>query len=304
MNTIIPKIDYKIILNNEDPSFSDELKKFNYAISQYGFLLLKNTPIDKKVKNNILKTYKAFFDLPFEEKNKVNMNLTSSNRGWGAPKGEQVNTEYNPDYKEIFDTGPHQKLKEEFRDLTYYSKNLWPKQLPLFENNVNNYYDLCTKIGMKVLSFIEYSLDLSENFFRNKFENPMSLLRCNYYLPRKSILSNKDYGIAPHTDYGCLTILLTDNNPGLEIKNPSNEWELVTPEEGEVIVNFGDMLEFWSKKKIKATPHRVYGNNKERFSIPFFFNPQYDTVISKKNKIIAGEYLSKKYDTTYLHKKK
>ena len=144
----------------------------------------------------------------------------------------------------------------------------------------------------------------SFKFFRNKFENPMSLLRCNYYPPRRSSLSNKDYGIAPHTDYGCLTILLTDNNPGLEIKNPSNNWELVNPEEGELIVNFGDMLEFWSKKKIKATPHRVYGNNKERFSIPFFFNPQYDTVISKKDKIIAGVYLSKKYDTTYLHKKK
>ena len=304
MQLTIPKVDYKIISNQVDASFNAELEKFNYAISHYGFLLLQNTPIDKKVKNNILKTYKAFFDLPFEEKNKVNMDLTSSNRGWGAPRGEQVNREYNPDYKEIFDTGPHQKVKDEFRDLTYYSKNLWPDQLPFFENNVNNYYDLCTQIGMNVLLFIERSLGLSENFFRDKFENPMSLLRCNYYSPRKSSLSNKDYGIAPHTDYGCLTILLTDNNPGLEIKNPSNQWELVTPEEGEVIVNFGDMLEFWSKKKIKATPHRVFGNNNERFSIPFFFNPQYDTVISKKDKIFAGEYLSKKYDTTYLHKKK
>ncbi len=129
----------------------------------------------------------------------------------------------------------------------------------------------------------------------------MSLLRCNYYPPRKSTLSNKDYGIAPHTDYGCLTILLTDNNPGLEIKNPSNEWELVLPEEGEVIVNFGDMLELWSGKKIKATSHRVYGNKNTRFSIPFIFNPQYDTIISKNN-IIAGEYLSKKYNSTYSHK--
>ena len=128
MNIIIPKIDYKIILNNEDPSFSDELKTFNYAISQYGFLLLKNTPIDKKVKNNILKTYKAFFDLPFEQKNLVNMALTSSNRGWGAPHGEQVNPEYNPDYKEIFDSGPHKKVRTEFKDLTYYSENLWPDQ--------------------------------------------------------------------------------------------------------------------------------------------------------------------------------
>lgn len=304
MKSSIPKIDYEIISNQENISFNDELKKFKYAISHYGFLLLKNTPIDKKIKKNILKTYKAFFDLSFEKKNKVNMALTSSNRGWGAPHGEQVNPEYNPDYKEIFDSGPHQEVKQEFRDLRYYSKNLWPDQLPFFEENINNYYDLCTDIGMNVLSFIEHSLNFSKNFFRDKFENQMSLLRCNYYPPRKSTLSNKNYGIAPHTDYGCLTILITDNNPGLEIKNPSNDWELVLPEEGEVVVNFGDMLELWSNKKIKATSHRVYGNNNKRFSIPFFFNPQYDTIISKKNNIVAGEYLSKKYDSTYAHKKK
>ena len=304
MQLKIPKIDYNIISNQMNSHFNDELKKFNYAVSHYGFLLLKNTPIDEKVKNNILNTYKEFFALPFEQKNKVNMALTSSNRGWGAPQGEQVNPDYNPDYKEIFDSGPYQKVKVEFKDLTYYSKNLWPDQLPSFKKNVNCYYDLCTQIGMNVLSFIEYSLDFSENFFRDKFENPMSLLRCNYYPPRTSTLSSKDFGIAPHTDYGCLTILLTDNNPGLEIKNPSNEWELVLPESDEVIINFGDMLEFWSGEKIKATPHRVYGNNNERFSIPFFFNPQFDTIISEKDNIIAGEYLSKKYDTTYSHKKK
>jgi len=232
------------------------------------------------------------------------MALTSSNRGWGAPRGEQVNQEYNPDYKEIFDTGPHQKIKDEFKELTYYSKNLWPEQLPFFEKKINEYYDLCTQVGMNVISFIEHSLKLSKNFFSDKFDYPMSLLRCNYYPPRKSMLSNKDYGIAPHTDYGCLTILLTDNNPGLEIKNPSDEWELVLPKEEEIIVNFGDMIEFWSNKKIKATSHRVFGNSDERFSVPFFFNPQYDTIISKKDNIIAGEYLSKKYDSTYSHKKK
>ena len=304
MQSKIPTIDYKIISNHADPSFSDELDKFNFAISHYGFLLLKNTPIDKKVKNNILKTYKEFFYLPFEQKNRVNMALTSSNRGWGAPRGEQVNQEYNPDYKEIFDTGPHQKIKDEFKELTYYSKNLWPEQLPFFEKKINEYYDLCTQVGMNVISFIEHSLKLSKNFFSDKFDYPMSLLRCNYYPPRKSMLSNKDYGIAPHTDYGCLTILLTDNNPGLEIKNPSDEWELVLPKEEEIIVNFGDMIEFWSNKKIKATSHRVFGNSDERFSVPFFFNPQYDTIISKKDNIIAGEYLSKKYDSTYSHKKK
>ena len=70
----------------------------------------------------------------------------------------------------------------------------------------------------------------------------------------------------------------------------------------QLIVNFGEMMEIWSKKQIKATRHRVIGSNYERVSIPFFFNPQYDTVISDEPKILAGDYLSKRYDQTYVHK--
>ena len=47
---------------------------------------------------------------------------------------------------------------------------------------------------------------------------------------------------------------------------------------------------------------KVIGTNKERFSIPFFFNPQYDTIISDKRNLLAGEYLSQRYDETYVHK--
>ena len=76
----------------------------------------------------------------------------------------------------------------------------------------------------------------------------------------------------------------------------------IVAQKDEIIVNFGDMLEIWSNKKIKATSHRVIGTNKERFSIPFFCNPQYDTIISEQTKIIAGEYLSERYNSTYIHK--
>ena len=303
MKTKIPKIDYEIIQNKNHIDFEVELKKFNYAVSNYGFLLLKNSPIKSKVIKDIFNSYKEFFNLSLEEKNKINMANTFSNRGWGAPQGEQVNKEFNPDYKEIFDSGPHKKVPEKFNEIVYYSENLWPEKIPFFEKNINRYFDICNEISMTILSFIESSLNFSDNFFKDKFENPMSLLRCNYYPPRKFDMSKKDYGIAPHTDYGCLTLLLTDQNPGLEIKNPNNDWELVIPEIEDLIVNFGDLIQIWSENKIKATSHRVFGNNKERFSIPFFFNPQFDTVISKTDNIIAGEYLSNRYNSTYMHQK-
>jgi isopenicillin N synthase-like dioxygenase len=254
--------------------------------------------------DNVFSQYKSFFKLPLEEKNKVNMSFTSSNRGWGGIKTEQVNYKYNADYKEIFDCGPNIEPGHKFEDLTYYSMNKWPPQLPLFEKTITSFYSSCSNIALSLLKQIELCLNFTNDYFSDKFILPMSLLRCNYY-PRSNLdLSQRDYGIAPHTDYGCLTLLFSDGIEGLEIENPAKEWEKVTANKDEIIINFGDMLEIWSNKKIKATKHRVLLTNKERFSIPFFFNPQYDTVISKENNLNAGKYLSEKYNATYLHKKR
>ena len=48
-----------------------------------------------------------------------------------------------------------------------------------------------------------------------------------------------------------------------------------------MIVNTGKALEFLSKGKFKATNHRVLWNKKKRMSIPFFFEPSYDFIMSK-----------------------
>ena len=298
----IPRINYQALCNEDDQKNKFELDKLKTAVTKYGFLIIKNYPIDLEKIENVFLLYKQFFKLPFEEKNKVNMSTTLSNRGWGGIKAEQVNTNFNPDNKEIFDCGPDIRIEHKFQDLPYYSKNIWPDQIPYFEEKMINFYNSCSEISIAILKQIENSLNYANNYFADKFKLPMALLRCNYYPKRSSELSNKDFGIAPHTDYGCLTLLFTDATPGLEVELPSKKWEKVTANKDEIIVNFGDMLEIWSNKQIKATPHRVIGSDNERFSIPFFFNPQYDTIISKEKNILAGDYLSSRYDETYVHK--
>ena len=233
------------------------------------------------------------------------MSLTNSNRGWGASKSEQVNRDYNPDFKEIYDCGPEINYNHKFKDLPYYAKNIWPDDMSELKNLADNFYIQCNNIGLKILNKIAKVLNLKENFFSDKFDLPMALLRCNYYPERPAWAKKKDFGIAPHTDYGCLTLLFTEGDPGLEIRKFNQNWLKVKANKGDIIVNFGDMLQLWSNNQVKATQHRVIGTNKTRFSIPFFFNPRHDTVIkSYKNKddLLAGDYLSYKYDTTYRHK--
>ena len=50
------------------------------------------------------------------------------------------------------------------------------------------------------------------------------------------------YGAGAHTDYGVLTVLATDNNPGLQIYT-EGKWAHVKPVPGTFVINLGDMLE-------------------------------------------------------------
>ena len=87
---------------------------------------------------------------------------------------------------------------------------------------------------------------------------------------------------------------------------PDGSWEAVTAGPGRFVINFGEMLEFWSAGRIKATQHRVIGGAGERISVPLFFNPCYDANVAPPGVdrvILAGEHLTKRFNETYLHLK-
>ena len=88
---------------------------------------------------------------------------------------------------------------------------------------------------------------------------------------------------------------------------PGGKWQAVQVPPGEFIINFGEMLEFWSGGEVKATLHRVRGDSQERLSIPLFFNPNHDTNVAPEgasHPILAGEHLQKRFGETYRHLKK
>ncbi len=60
------------------------------------------------------------------------------------------------------------------------------------------------------------------------------------------------YGAGAHTDYGALTVLATDHNPGLQIHS-GGKWQHVKPVPGTFVINLGDMLERYAAP---AAPER------------------------------------------------
>jgi isopenicillin N synthase-like dioxygenase len=103
-------------------------------------------------------------------------------------------------------------------------------------------------------------------------------------------------GIGAHTDYECFTLLLS-TAPGLEVMNQAGEWIDAPPVPGALIVNIGDMMEFWSGGAFVATSHRVRNVVEERYSFPLFFAVDYDVRLRplagprRGEELHAGEHL-------------
>ena len=299
---MIPKIDAQKLIAR-DVATMDLLQD---GIAHYGFLIIHNTDITQDEMARVIAQYRAFFQLDPSEKSRVDMAKTGSNRGWGAPLSEQVDPNANPDYKEVFDCGFDIDPTDPMASLSVYAPNKWPERPEGFASVIGDYYDHAMNVAIEILRAIADVLGLDTAFFDDKFSKPMALLRGNYYPTRPDWAGEKDFGIAEHTDYGCVTLLGTDGVPGLEAQTISGDWISVNANPGEFIINFGEMLQIWTEGRVRATPHRVRGSNEERISVPLFFNPNYDTNVAPMGAdhvVLAGDHLTKRFNETYVHLK-
>ncbi|MFP7570742.1 isopenicillin N synthase family dioxygenase [Marivita sp. S2033] len=298
---MIPKLDATALAAGD----ADTLAQMRVAAEEVGFATISNTALSSARVRFVLAAYRAFFDLPLEIKAQVDMARTGSNRGWGAPQSEQVDPGANPDYKEVFDCGFTLPADDPRSRLSVYAPNHWPDRPVGFEAVIRAYYSDALDVARGILRGIAMSIGADADYFSGAFDCPMALLRGNYYPPRPDWAGDKDFGTAAHTDYGCLTLLATDGQPGLEVQpRGRDDWLPVQAVPGEFIINFGEMLEMWTSGRVVATVHRVRGGAEERISVPLFFNPNVETNVAPAGSdavMRAGDHLSKRYAETYLH---
>ncbi len=300
---MIPRIDLSA-LTARDPAALAAMKT---AATDIGFATVHNTQLSAERVHRVIETYRAFFKLPEAQKARVDMAKTGSNRGWGAAGSEQVDPDANPDYKQFFDCGLTLPEGDPRLSNRFYAANVWPDEPSDFRDVISAYYVDACDVAMEVLRGVAASVALRADVFEGAFDAPMALLRGNYYPARPDWAGARDFGIATHTDYGCLTLLATDGSPGLEVRKRGGGWMPLSAEPGEFIINFGEMMETWSDRLITATPHRVVGGLEERISVPLFFNPAYETNVAPEGSgrvELAGDHLTARYDETYVHLQK
>src|SRR5262249_2278240 len=109
-------------------------------------------------------------------------------------------------------------------------------------------------------------------------EEPYLLLKLIHYPPSQTPRS----GVAPHTDFSWITLLLQDDTGGLEVQRRDGAWIAVPGVPGTIVVNVGEILQFATRGEFPATPHRVVNRSRSvsRISLPFFLNPALDRWIA------------------------
>jgi isopenicillin N synthase-like dioxygenase len=311
------------IISLDDPDQEKTVEALRTACKEVGFFYLQGHGIEHSFIESVMEQSQRLFALPVSAK-KVMSDPTIS-RGYTGMEEETLNPadQKKGDTKEGFYIGRDiQPEDPKYNPAKLSGPNCWPtaETTPEMEDSdefrriMEAYFDQISHVGLRVVRLIALAIGLPEDFFDASFTEPMAALRLLHYAAEKSQPDEGIYACGAHSDYGMVTILLTDSNPGLQILTKQGQWMDAPPVKDCFIVNLGDMLERWTNGMFKSTKHRVLtAGDAERYSIPFFYEPNFDTRVeclaqccstdntnpAKYPPTTSGQHLLDKYKQTH-----
>jgi isopenicillin N synthase-like dioxygenase len=284
----IPVLDVAACLAGEPGALEAAAAELRFALENVGFFYLAGHGVPQPLIDRIFVETKRFHALPLDEKMKLRLNR--SNNGYMPLRGHaQRHTTLNkappkPNENESFfakrerdPTDPDVIAKRDLRD-----PNQWPDNLPGFKETVLEYQDVMRRLLHRLLPVYARALDLPADYFTPFFHQGGEVtVRMIHYPPATpDQVADDVFGTAAHTDRNMLTILAQGDTPGLQIMLPDGTWIPAPILPGAFVVNSGDTLRRWTNERFLSTPHRVLNiSGRDRYSVPFFVSPEYDTVI-------------------------
>lgn len=250
------------------------------ACREVGFFYAVNHGIGEGLLADVFRLGQEFFALPVAEKMAVELRRSKFMRGYFPLEGEITDPAAGRDLKEGFDMALELPLDDSdvVAGKPLHGPNQWPARPPGFRSTLQRYYDSLVELGRALSHGFALSLDLPEEFFTRHMSRPTAILRLLHYPKQRAIAQ---LGCGAHSDYGYLTILAQDEVGGLQVQNRAGDWVDAKPIPGAYVCNIGEMMAQWTNDRFAATKHRVISPpGRERYSIPFFFHPDFDTEVS------------------------
>lgn len=286
------------------------------ACETLGFFYLVDHSITAQRVQSMMAAASALFDLDPAAKASISIKNSPVMRGYEALGEQTLDGDALPDFKESFycslEHGPdHPYVK---RGLQGYGANQWPKELPGLKAQCSAYIDDMCALSHQLMAMLARSLGLSADTFSTGQGDPLVTLRLLRYPPHPEGADQRLFGAGAHTDWGAITLLAQDHHGGLEVQGPDGSWIKATPIPDSFVVNLGDMMPRWTNDLFRSNPHRVTNVSSQgqpRFSIPFFYSPDYMTEVrplagcvseerpARYAPCTVGEHLREMYQKTY-----
>ncbi|KAI6083572.1 putative isopenicillin N synthetase [Hypoxylon rubiginosum] len=295
--TSVPILDLALARDPQTkPQFLADLR---HALMEVGFLYLKNVGIPAELWDQVISEGKAFFDIPKEEKLKIEMKNAPSFLGYSQLSAEI--TAGKIDHREQIDLSTEHPVPAPGAPLyeNLLAPNQWPSEsvLPRFRSVYTEYMRRMGTISLEFISLIAEAIDLPSDAFARYFDaDQQHKLKIVKY-PDVSELKLGDgiegQGVGPHKDSMLSSYLLqASNHRGLQVQNMQGSWIDCPPVDGTLVVAIGQGMEALTQGVCASTTHRVLSpaaGAGARFSIPFFQGVRASTTFEELEEVGVGE---------------
>lgn len=267
-----------VSLSDADIDASKFAQEIGQSFSAYGFAVVSNHGVPADLIAEAEAKLRTFFALPEEVKRRYFIEGGGGARGYTPFGIETAKDATEHDLKEFWHVGRTLPEGHRFADLM--APNIWPEEVAGFHDVFERLFAAFDQTGRRILSAIAIYLGLAPDFFDDTVEDGNSVMRLIHYPP----VSADAPGVraAAHEDINTITLLLGAEEAGLQLLDKNGNWLPVTPKEGELAINIGDMLQRLTNHVLPSTTHRVVNPPPERrgharYSMPFFlhFRPDY-----------------------------
>ncbi|MEW1611500.1 MULTISPECIES: 2OG-Fe(II) oxygenase family protein [unclassified Streptomyces] len=326
----VPVID----LSGSRSESADSRKQVAAAVDKVcrtsGFLVIVGHGVPEKAISDMYRATRELFSLPAREKAELLADPGDPlMRGFGrqgslAASNEDAAVERERALPDISETYTINRLGERdgarslpaHVDPALRSPNRWPA-LPGFFDAYQAYYAAMEDLAGHIMRLFALGLGLPEDWFDDKIDQHMTNMTANYYPAQETPPEPGQLRKGVHSDWGSLTILYQDNGTGgLQVQSKTGAWLDVPVIDGSFVVNIGDLMANWTNNQWVSTVHRVVNPpaelaGAERYSIPFFHQPNFDAVIEciptctgpenppKHLPVRSGEYITGKFRKAY-----
>ncbi|KAL8733782.1 MAG: hypothetical protein Q9181_003464 [Wetmoreana brouardii] len=257
-------LDYTDFEHGAQAKRDEFCQRFHSALSCFGFVRITNHTIPDDMVDKLS---------PWSKLKAAHPRQPNPHRGWSCVGQEKLSVIAQG--KAVFD------LNNEEADL------------PGFRAFMEEFYECCHDLHLRLLSAIALSMSLPPAFFAQVCGQNRSELRLNYYPSAKcSDVSSGNMRISSHTDFGTITLLFQDCVGGLEIEEQNRKGSYIpiaASSRTEMIVNVGDCLQRWTNDHLRSANHRVTlpvdlkdspdGTVEDRFSVAYFGKPNRDVSV-------------------------